>query len=90
MVNLTPEKLPEDGSIAITDVSEDKEYTIFSELSETDKLKMELIEGIRHASNLKTKTRLIKEAADKFSRWTSFFRKAITQCLASRDRQLKI
>ncbi len=79
MVNLTPEKLPEDGSIAITDVSEDKEYTIFSELSETDKLKMELIEGIRHASNLKTKTRLIKEAADKLEKSTRTIRRMVAK-----------
>lgn len=70
MVNLVLEKLPEDASIAMNHPSEQKEYTIFSELSEKDKLKMELIEGIRHAKDLKTKTKLIEEAAIKFSRST--------------------
>ncbi|MEM8832279.1 MAG: Mu transposase C-terminal domain-containing protein [Cyanobacteria bacterium P01_G01_bin.19] len=79
MVNLVSEQLPEDGSIAINDPSEEKEYTIFSELSEKDKLKMELIEGIRHASDLKTKTTLIKEAAKKLEKSTRTIRRMVSR-----------
>ncbi|MDJ0596659.1 MAG: DDE-type integrase/transposase/recombinase [Pleurocapsa sp. MO_226.B13] len=77
MVNLAPEKLSEDISMAIVDISKEKEYMIFSELSESDKLKMKLIEGIRHASDLKTKTRLIKEAADKLDKSTITIRRMV-------------
>ena len=79
MVDLVSEKLPEDGLIAINDLSEEKEYTIFAELSEKDKLKMELIEGIRHASDLKTKTKLIKEAANKLEKSTTTIRRMVSK-----------
>lgn len=79
MVDLVSEKLPEDGLIAINDSSEEKEYTIFSELSEKDKLKMELIEGIRYASDLKTKTKLINEAANKLEKSTRTIRRMVSK-----------
>ena len=79
MVDLVLEKLPEDSSIAINDPSEEDEYTIFSELSEKDKLKMELIEGIRHASDLKTKTKLIREAAKKLEKSTRTIRRMVSK-----------
>ncbi|MGL5941733.1 MAG: Mu transposase C-terminal domain-containing protein [Waterburya sp.] len=79
MVNLAPEKLSEESLMAVTDVSEEKEYTIFSELSERDKLKMELVEGIRFASDLKAKTRLIEEAADKLEKSTRTIRRMVAK-----------
>ncbi len=79
MVDLTSEKLPEDDSIAITGISEKKEYAIFSELSHEDKLKMELIEGIRHTSDRKTKTKLIEEAAEKLGKSTRTIRRMVAK-----------
>ena len=80
MVNLVSEKLLlEDSSIAIDDPSEEEKYTIFSELSEVDKLKMELVEGIRHTSDLKTKTKLIKEAAKKLEKSTRTIRRMVSK-----------
>lgn len=79
MVDLVLEKLPEDDLIAIDNSSEEKEYTIFSELSEKDKLKMELIEGIRHASDLKTKTNLIEEASNKLEKSTRTIRRMVSK-----------
>ena len=79
MVDSTLEKLLEDGSIAINKEVELKEYTIFSELSHTDKLKMELIERIRHASDRQTKTKLIREAADKLEKSTRTIRRMISK-----------
>lgn len=79
MVDLVSEKLPEDDLIAINDVSEEKEYTIFSEFSEKDKLKMELVEGIRHANDLKTKTKLINEAANKLEKSTRTIRRMVSK-----------
>ena len=65
--------------MAITDVSEEKEYTIFSELSEIDKLKMELVEGIRHANDRQTKTKLIEEAAIILEKSTRTIRRMVTK-----------
>ena len=79
MVNLTPEKLLEDDLMAITEESEKNEYTIFSELSDTERLKMELVESIRHASDLKTKTRLIEEAAHKLEKSTRTIRRMVSK-----------
>ncbi len=79
MVDLTPEKLLEDGLITINDDFKEKEYTIFSELSHADKLKMELIEGIRHASDLKMKTKLIEEAANKLEKSTRTIRRMVAK-----------
>ena len=79
MFDLAPEKLSEDSPMAITDVSEEKEYTIFSELSETDQLKMELVEEIRHSSDRKTKTKLIEEAADKLEKSTRTIRRMVSK-----------
>ena len=79
MVDLTPEKLLEDGLITISDDFQEEKYTIFSELSRKDKLKMELIEGIRHASDLKTKTKLIEEAANKLEKSTRTIRRMVTK-----------
>ncbi len=53
MVNLCVEKLSE-GLKTNTEPLEDKEYKLFTELSESQKLKMELIEAIRHASDRKS------------------------------------
>ena len=77
MVDSTLEKLLEDGSIAINKTLKEKEYTIFSELSCTDKLKMELIEPIRHTSDRRTKTKLIEEAADKLEKSTRTIRRMV-------------
>ena len=40
---------------------------------------MELVEGIRHASNLKTKTILIKQAADKLEKSTRTVRRMVSK-----------
>ena len=79
MANLALEKLSKERPVAITDVSEEREYTIFSEFSEADKLKMELIEGIRHASDRKTKSRLIEEAANKLEKSTRTIRRMVSK-----------
>ena len=76
---MVSEKLPEDESIALTGISEKKEYAIFSELSETNKLKMELIEGICHASDRKTKTELIKQAATILEKSTRTIRRMVSK-----------
>ncbi len=49
MVNSFVEELSENISQANTETSEEKEYALLSELSESQQLKMELIESIRHA-----------------------------------------
>ena len=72
MVDLALEKQSENKS-------EEKEYVIFSELSEKDKLKMELIEGIRHASDRKTKTKLIEQAAEKLEKSTRTIRRMVSK-----------
>ncbi|GAB4543596.1 MAG: hypothetical protein Tsb0014_37330 [Pleurocapsa sp.] len=58
---------------------EEKEYVLFSELSESQKLKMELIEGIRHAENRQTKTKLIEEAAKKLEKSTRTIRRMVAK-----------
>ena len=79
MANLALEKLSKERPVAITDVSEEREYTIFSELSEVDKLKMELVEGIRHASDRETKSKLIEEAANKLEKSTRTIRRMVSK-----------
>ena len=79
MVDLTPEKLLEDDLITINDDFPEKEYTIFSELSHEDRLRMELIEGIRHASDRATKTKLIEEAANKLEKSTRTIRRMVSK-----------
>ncbi len=78
MVNSSLEKLSEDVKTT-TELLEEKEYALLTELSESQKLKMELIESIRHASNLKTKTRLIEEAAHKLEKSTRTIRRMVTK-----------
>ena len=58
---------------------EEKEYALFTKLSESQKLKMELIEGIRHASDRQTKTKLIEEAAKKLEKSTRTIRRMVTK-----------
>lgn len=59
---------------------EAKEYKILTELSEDDKLKRELIQAIRHAKkDLKTKTKLIKEAAIKLGKSTRTIRRMVAK-----------
>jgi putative transposase len=79
MVNLAPEKLSKDSPMAIADVLEEKEYTIFSELSEKDKLRMELIEAIRYTSDRQSKTKLIEEAAKILEKSTRTIRRMVVK-----------
>lgn len=78
MVDLGVEKLSE-GLKTNTEPLEDKEYKLFTELSESQKLKMELIEAIRHASDRQTKTKLIEEAANKLEKSTRTIRRMVTK-----------
>jgi putative transposase len=58
---------------------EEKEYVLFSELSENQKLKMELVESIRHTSDRQTKTKLIEEAAKKLEKSTRTIRRMVAK-----------
>ena len=60
-----------------TEESEEKAYTLLTELSDEQELKMELIEGIRYASDRKTKSRLIEEAANKLEKSTRTIRRMV-------------
>ncbi len=62
-----------------TEESEEKAYTLLTELSDKQKLKMELIEGIRHANDRKTKTELIKQAATILEKSTRTIRRMVSK-----------
>ena len=59
--------------------AEAREYRIYTELSEDDNLKMEAIEAIVHTSDLKTKTKLIKEAATKLNKSSRTIRRMLAK-----------
>ena len=61
MIDIPSETIPEDETFKIQPLAE---YEFLTELSEEQRLKLELIEGIRHASDRKAKTKLIEEAAN--------------------------
>jgi putative transposase len=77
MVNSYAENLK--TTTELSEESEEKEYALFSELSESQKLKMELIEGIRHAKDRQTKTKLIKQAAKKLEKSTRTIRRMVAK-----------
>ena len=77
MVNSYAENLK--TTTELSEEPEEKEYVLFSELSESQKLKMELIEGIRHASDRQTKTKLIEEAANKLEKSTRTIRRMVSK-----------
>ena len=77
MVNSYAENLK--TTTELSEEPEDKEYVLFSELSESQKLKMELIEGIRHAKDRQTKTKLIEEAAKKLEKSTRTIRRMVAK-----------
>ena len=79
MANLALEKVSKERPVAITDVSKEREYAIFSELSEADKLKMELVQSIRHACDRETKSKLILEAANKLEKSTRTIRRMVSK-----------
>lgn len=83
MVSSPPEKLSklllEDIFDENGETSAEKEYPILTELSEDAKLKMELIEAIRHASDRQTKTKLIEEAAKKLEKSARTIRRMVTK-----------
>ena len=56
---------------------EEREYELLTELSEEQKVKLELIESIRHAGDRKTKTKLIEEAANKLEKSTRTIRRML-------------
>ncbi|VEP14847.1 hypothetical protein H1P_2910008 [Hyella patelloides LEGE 07179] len=56
-----------------------KEYKLLTELSEDQRLEMELIAEIRHASDRKNKSRLIEEAANKLEKSTRTIRRMVTK-----------
>lgn len=62
-----------------TDPSENQEYAFLTQLSESQKLKMEMIEGIRYASDRKTKSKLIKEAVKKLEKSTRTIRRMVSK-----------
>ena len=72
------EKISEDVENT-ADPSENQEYALLMELSESQKLKMELVEGIRHASDRKTKSRLIEDAANKLEKSTRTIRRMVSK-----------
>ena len=78
MVNLCVEKLSE-GLKTNTEPLEDKEYKLFTQLSESQKLKMELIEAIRHASDRETKKKLIEQAATILEKSTRTIRRMVAK-----------
>lgn len=77
MVNSYAENLK--TTTELSEEPEETEYTLFTELSESQKLKMELVESIRHASDRKTKTKLIDEAADKLKKSTRTIRRMVSK-----------
>ncbi len=59
--------------------SGEKAYTLLTELSDEQKLKMELIEGIRYTSDRKIKTELIKQAATILEKSTRTIRRMVSK-----------
>ena len=78
MVTSSFERITEDMKTN-TEESEEKAYTVLTELSDEQKLKMELIEGIRYASDRKTKTELIKQAATILEKSTRTIRRMVSK-----------
>ena len=56
-----------------------EDYELLTELSEEQRLKLELLEAIRHSGDRKTKTRLIEEAANKLDKSTRTIRRMVTK-----------
>ena len=64
---------------AILEEPKAKEYKILTELSDEAKLKMELIEEIRHAGDRKTRREKIEEAAKKLDKSPRTIRRMLSK-----------
>ncbi|MDJ0903740.1 MAG: DDE-type integrase/transposase/recombinase [Xenococcus sp. MO_188.B8] len=72
--SLSPDFMP-----GILEEPEAKEYKILTELSEEAKLKIDLIEAIRHACDRQTRKEKIEEAAKKLDKSTRTIRRMVTK-----------
>lgn len=76
MIHVPVKKISEDEKATTQNLAK---YELLTNLSQEQRLKLELIEGIRHANDLKTKTRLIEEAANKLEKSTRTIRRMVSK-----------